>query len=164
MVGPYRELFRSPGGKALTTAGLLARMPLSMVGIGLITMVSQTRGSLGLAGGLGATYAVATAVSTASPTEEPIRCMVLTSPAATPASLRGTPRVAALMIETKPIFLIVSTSRSSRCSYSPSEYRSVPSASRGSHSSRRRTSINVPMLRCTTLETPGSSTPDGCGG
>jgi len=46
--------------------------------------------------------AVATAVSTASPTAEPTRCMVLTRPAATPALLRGTPPVAALMIDTKP--------------------------------------------------------------
>ncbi|WP_167474490.1 MFS transporter [Nocardia arthritidis] len=63
MANSYRELFRMPGAKSLTLAGLLARMPLSMVGIGLITMVSQTRGSFGLAGALAATYAIATAVA-----------------------------------------------------------------------------------------------------
>lgn len=63
MVNSYRELFRSPGAAALTTAGLLARMPLSMVGIGLITMVSQTSGSFALAGALAATYAVSMALA-----------------------------------------------------------------------------------------------------
>ncbi|WP_433578399.1 MFS transporter [Nocardia brasiliensis] len=63
MVAAYRELFRSPGATALTTAGLLARMPLSMVGIGLITMMSQTSGSYALAGALAATYAVSTALA-----------------------------------------------------------------------------------------------------
>lgn len=63
MANSYRELFRTPGAKSLTLAGLLARMPLSMVGIGLITMVSQSRGSFGLAGALAATYAIAMAVA-----------------------------------------------------------------------------------------------------
>ncbi|RDI44859.1 MFS transporter [Nocardia mexicana] len=63
MFGAYGELFRSPGAIPLTTAGLLARMPLSMVGIGLITMVAQSGDGFGLAGGLAATYAVSTAVA-----------------------------------------------------------------------------------------------------
>lgn len=63
MAGRYRALFQEPGTKSLTAAGLLARMPLSMVGIGIITMVSATRGSYALAGALAGTYAVSAAIA-----------------------------------------------------------------------------------------------------
>jgi hypothetical protein len=48
---------------------------------------------------------VATVASSASPTEPPIRCDVLTSPDASPASVRRTPVVAAIVAGTneKPI-------------------------------------------------------------
>lgn len=59
----YRDLFRLPGTRSLTAAGLLARMPLSMIGIGLITMVSAERGSYAFAGALAAVFAFSTAVA-----------------------------------------------------------------------------------------------------
>lgn len=62
MASKYRTIFQEPGTVSLTVAGLLARMPLSMVGIGTITMVSATRGSYTLAGALAGTYAVSTAI------------------------------------------------------------------------------------------------------
>ncbi|PYY66416.1 MFS transporter, partial [Pseudomonas jessenii] len=42
-------------------AGMIARMPISMTGIGLITMLSQLQGGYGLAGAVAATFALATA-------------------------------------------------------------------------------------------------------
>lgn len=63
MAGQYRTLFQEPGTKPLTAAGLVARMPLSMVGIGVITMVSSTTGSYALAGALAASYAVSAAIA-----------------------------------------------------------------------------------------------------
>ncbi|MBH3421843.1 MFS transporter [Pseudomonas gessardii] len=61
MANPYAELFQAPGSRAFVSAGMLARMPISMTGIGLITMLSQLRGGYGLAGAVAATFALATA-------------------------------------------------------------------------------------------------------
>ncbi|MQY38401.1 hypothetical protein SRB17_64140 [Streptomyces sp. RB17] len=62
MPSPYRALFAEPGTKAFSTAGFLGRMPLSMMGIGVVTMVSQLTGRYGLAGALSATIALSAAV------------------------------------------------------------------------------------------------------
>ena len=62
MANPYREIFSAPGTKAFSGAGLIARMPISMVGIGIITMLAQLQGSYWLAGGVAATFALATAL------------------------------------------------------------------------------------------------------
>lgn len=56
MDNPYRELFAAPATKGFALAGLLARMPLPMTGIGIITMMSQLRGSYALAGAISATF------------------------------------------------------------------------------------------------------------
>lgn len=61
MANPYRELFKAPGSSAFVLAGMIARMPISMTGIGLITMLSQLQGGYGLAGAVAATFALATA-------------------------------------------------------------------------------------------------------
>ncbi|MEC4016635.1 MFS transporter [Streptomyces sp. H27-D2] len=62
MPSPYREIFAAPGSKGFSTAGFLGRMPLSMMGIGIVTMVSQLTGRYGLAGALAATLALSAAV------------------------------------------------------------------------------------------------------
>ncbi|MEV6022138.1 MFS transporter [Streptomyces sp. NPDC052036] len=62
MPSPYRALFTAPGSKGFSAAGFLGRMPLSMMGIGVVTMVSQLTGRYGLAGGLSATIALSAAV------------------------------------------------------------------------------------------------------
>ncbi|MFF7234810.1 MFS transporter [Streptomyces collinus] len=62
MPSPYRALFAEPGTKSFSAAGFLGRMPLSMMGIGVVTMVSQLTGRYGLAGALSATIALAAAV------------------------------------------------------------------------------------------------------
>lgn len=56
MANPYLELFAVPGTRAFALAGLSARMPLPMTGIGIITMLSQLRGSYALAGAVSATF------------------------------------------------------------------------------------------------------------
>lgn len=56
MDNPYRALFAAPGAKAFVWAGLLARLPLPMTGIGIITMLAQLRGSYALAGSVAATF------------------------------------------------------------------------------------------------------------
>ncbi|MGW7006313.1 MFS transporter [Streptomyces sp. NPDC054933] len=61
MLAPYRAIFAAPGTTAFSAAGLLGRMPLSMLGIGIVTMISQVSGRYGLAGGLSATLALAAA-------------------------------------------------------------------------------------------------------
>ncbi|MBH1965185.1 MAG: MFS transporter [Comamonadaceae bacterium] len=56
MVNPYRELFAAPGTRGFALAGLLARIPLPMTGIGVIALLSQLRGSFALAGVVSATF------------------------------------------------------------------------------------------------------------
>jgi MFS family permease len=58
MSNPYHALFRMRGTKQLALTGLLARIPLPMTGIGIITMLSQLRGSYALAGLVSATFVV----------------------------------------------------------------------------------------------------------
>lgn len=56
MSNPYRQLFSTPGTRGFVLAGVLARLPLPMTGIGIITLISQLRGSYALAGALAATF------------------------------------------------------------------------------------------------------------
>ncbi|GLW51682.1 MFS transporter [Streptomyces sp. NBRC 14336] len=63
MPSPYRALFAAPGSKGFSAAGFLGRMPLSMMGIGVVTMISELTGRYGLAGALSATIALAAAVA-----------------------------------------------------------------------------------------------------
>lgn len=62
MANPYAEIFRVPGAAAFCAAGFLARLPLPMVTIGIVTMISQTHGRYGLAGAVAATFAVTNAL------------------------------------------------------------------------------------------------------
>ncbi|NUK37530.1 MFS transporter [Streptomyces lunaelactis] len=61
MPSPYRALFAAPGTKAFSAAGFIGRLPLSMMGIGIVTMISQLTGRYGLAGALSATVALSAA-------------------------------------------------------------------------------------------------------
>ncbi|ADB53509.1 MFS transporter [Conexibacter woesei] len=62
MTNPYGELFKTPGALAFSAAGFVARMPISMIGIGLITMLSQEHGGFGTAGAIAATFTLSTAL------------------------------------------------------------------------------------------------------
>ncbi|MFD8075745.1 MFS transporter [Streptomyces sp. NPDC059718] len=59
MPSPYRAIFSTPGTRGFSAAGFIGRMPLSMLGIGIVTMMSQVTGRYGIAGGLAATLALA---------------------------------------------------------------------------------------------------------
>lgn len=61
MPSPYRAIFSTPGTRGFSAAGFIGRMPLSMLGIGIVTMMSQVTGRYGIAGGLAATLALAAA-------------------------------------------------------------------------------------------------------
>ncbi|MFF2144077.1 MFS transporter [Kitasatospora sp. NPDC058190] len=61
MLSSYRRIFASPGTAAFSSAGFIARLPISMAGIGIVTMLSQLTGSYGLAGAVSATMAIAAA-------------------------------------------------------------------------------------------------------
>ncbi|EYR63360.1 major facilitator transporter [Actinotalea ferrariae CF5-4] len=62
MLQPYRTVLSRPGTLAFSAAGVVARMPMSMVAIGIVLMVSDLYGSYGLAGQVAAAHVVAHAV------------------------------------------------------------------------------------------------------
>jgi len=57
----YRRVLSVPGAAAFSGAGLLARLPFSMTGLGIVLLVSDRTGSYGTAGALAAVYVVAEA-------------------------------------------------------------------------------------------------------
>lgn len=60
---PYRRLFALPGTRAFTTANLLARLPMGMLGVSAVLMIAGSRGSYALAGAVTATGLAATALA-----------------------------------------------------------------------------------------------------
>jgi MFS family permease len=60
---PYRDLFARPGALAFSAAGVIARVPMSMVGIAVVLVVSTRYGSYGLAGRVSAVVVVTAAVT-----------------------------------------------------------------------------------------------------
>ncbi|MEE6281598.1 MFS transporter [Georgenia sunbinii] len=62
MLNPYRGILARPGALQFSAAGLIARLPISMVGIGIVLMVSALYGSYGLAGRVSAVFVVTQAV------------------------------------------------------------------------------------------------------
>lgn len=62
-IRPYHDVLRLPGAAAFSGAGLLARLPLSMVGLGIVLLVADRTGSYGLAGLLVATFGVVNAAA-----------------------------------------------------------------------------------------------------
>ena len=46
----YRQVLRDPRARAFSAAGFVARLPLSMTGLGIVLLVSLTSGSYGRAG------------------------------------------------------------------------------------------------------------------
>ncbi|MFD2077647.1 Predicted arabinose efflux permease, MFS family [Actinopolymorpha cephalotaxi] len=62
MFAPYRGLLRLPGALRFSASGLLARLPISMVSLGLVILVSAKTGSYGLAGVVSAVFVVCRAV------------------------------------------------------------------------------------------------------
>ena len=61
MLGSYGTILRLPGAWQFTTAGFVARLPISMFGLGIVLLVADRTGSYGLAGTVSAAQVVAAA-------------------------------------------------------------------------------------------------------
>ncbi|TFH72054.1 MFS transporter [Cellulomonas sp. HD19AZ1] len=61
MLQTYRDVLARPGALAFSATGVVARLPMSMVGIGIVLMISSLYGSYGLAGRVSAAMVVAQA-------------------------------------------------------------------------------------------------------
>jgi MFS family permease len=59
LVAPYRQVLGEPGALAFSASAVVARLPISMLGIGLVLLVSASRGSYGQAGAVAAAALVA---------------------------------------------------------------------------------------------------------
>lgn len=63
MLRPYREVFARPGAASFCAAALVARLPMSMVGIAIVLVVSAQYGSYALAGQVSGALVVTSAVT-----------------------------------------------------------------------------------------------------
>ncbi|MEV0620690.1 MFS transporter [Nonomuraea sp. NPDC050404] len=63
MVGPYKGLFERPGAKAFVLAGFIGRMPMSMLGVGIILLISTLSDNFATAGAVAAVSNLAFAVA-----------------------------------------------------------------------------------------------------
>lgn len=62
MGNPYKEIFRVQGTKGFAAAAFVARMPVAMAPIGIVTMLSQLRGEYWLAGAVAAAFTLGNAL------------------------------------------------------------------------------------------------------
>lgn len=62
MISTYRRALAVPGALSFSLAALLARLPISMMGIGIVLLVTDQTGSYTVAGRLSAVYVVGNAV------------------------------------------------------------------------------------------------------
>ncbi|MGN6333671.1 MAG: MFS transporter [Motilibacteraceae bacterium] len=63
MLRPYRAVLAHPGAMAFSGVGVLARLPISMLGIGIVLLLSAERGSYGLAGAVSAVFMAVSSVA-----------------------------------------------------------------------------------------------------
>lgn len=61
MLTSYRRILARPGALRFSMSGLVARLPISMVGLGIVLLVSAATGRYGVAGAVSAAYMVANA-------------------------------------------------------------------------------------------------------
>ena len=62
MLASYRRVFAQPGALAFSATALVARLPMSMMTLGIVLLVSSVSGSYALAGQVSAAYIVGNAV------------------------------------------------------------------------------------------------------
>ena len=62
MLASYRRVFAKPGALAFSATALVARLPISMMTLGIILLVSSVSGSYALAGQVSAAYIVGNAL------------------------------------------------------------------------------------------------------
>ncbi len=63
VLSTYRAVLGAPGALAFTATGLVARLPISMVGLGIVLLVSERTGSYALAGSVSASFVLANAAA-----------------------------------------------------------------------------------------------------
>jgi len=63
MGNPYEAIFRVRGTKGFAAAAFVARLPVAMAPIGIVTMLSESRGGYWLAGAVAATFTLANALA-----------------------------------------------------------------------------------------------------
>lgn len=63
MSNPYKAIFSVSGAKGFSSAAFVARLPVAMAPIGIVTMLSQSRGEYWLAGAVAATFTLANALA-----------------------------------------------------------------------------------------------------
>jgi MFS family permease len=63
MLKPYVHLMRRPGARAFFVAGLTGRMPISMIGLGIVILIARESGSYGLAGAVSGVAVIAGALT-----------------------------------------------------------------------------------------------------
>jgi MFS family permease len=61
MLTSYRRILAEPGALRMSMAALVARLPISMVGLGIVLLVSAATGRYGVAGAISAAYMIANA-------------------------------------------------------------------------------------------------------
>lgn len=59
MLQTYRRVLANPGTLRFSATGLFARLPIAMVGLGIVLLVSSSTGSYGLAGAVSAAFLLA---------------------------------------------------------------------------------------------------------
>ena len=64
MLTPYRRVLSEPGALAFSGAALVARLPISMIGLGIVLLISTVTGSYGLAGSVSAVFLISNALLT----------------------------------------------------------------------------------------------------
>ena len=62
LLSSYRRVLAHPGALRFSSAGLLARLPIAMTGLGIVLLVQAGTGSYAVAGGVAAVFMVANAV------------------------------------------------------------------------------------------------------
>jgi MFS family permease len=63
VLDPFRRILALPGALAFSATGLVARMPIAMLGLGIVLLVSDRTGSYALAGSISAAQVAAGAVA-----------------------------------------------------------------------------------------------------
>lgn len=63
MFRTYRDVYSVPGSLRFSAAGLLARLPMSMLGIGIVLLVQAGRGSYALAGSVAGVFGLTNALA-----------------------------------------------------------------------------------------------------
>lgn len=63
LLSPYAAILRLPGARAFVLPGLIGRLPMAMVGIGIVLLVQPTTDSYAIAGAVAATYQLISAMT-----------------------------------------------------------------------------------------------------